>query len=170
MYRQNNQLVFIALGTNQGDKSENLDTAIDKIIEQTGPVLAMSKLYETDAWGLEDQEHFYNLVIAVDTDLTPQALLQKLLDIEKEMGRERIQKWGPRIIDLDILFYKNQIIDTPNLTIPHPDLQNRNFVLIPLLDICPFMNHPVKNVDVMQLYVDCSDTQEVRLVEEEEVI
>ena len=127
--------IYIGLGTNLGDRNSNLNKAIELISLQIGSVLKESTVHETKPWGKTDQPNFLNMVIKIETKLTPQQLLEKCLSIENEIGRVREEKWGPRLIDIDILYYNNEIINEENLIIPHPFIQEREFVLKPLNEI-----------------------------------
>ncbi len=144
---------YIALGTNLGERRANLRRAI----EMMGPgvrVLRKSPVYETTPWGVLDQPDFLNQVVAVETDLAPHRLLMELKRIEAEMGREQTVRYGPRIIDLDILFYNDEVIDLPSLTIPHPYLHERAFVLAPLNDLIPERAHPLLGKTVRQMLAE----------------
>jgi dihydroneopterin aldolase/2-amino-4-hydroxy-6-hydroxymethyldihydropteridine diphosphokinase len=136
-------LAFIGLGTNLGNREENLALARQKItaLPHTD-VTKFSSVYSTLPWGRTEQPEFLNQVVSIDTRLTPRELLEELLDIEKDMGRERIECWGPRIIDLDLLLYGDQVIKEPDLVVPHPWLTKRAFVLTPLLEIAPGLKMP----------------------------
>ena len=127
--------IYLGLGTNLGDRHLNLENAISLINQQVGKILKQSSIHETKAWGKTDQPDFLNLVIKIETKLVPQMLLQKCLSIENEIGRIREEKWGPRLIDIDILYYNDLIIDDENLKIPHPFINEREFVLNPLKEI-----------------------------------
>lgn len=144
-----------------GAKKTNLELAEIMIAKRIGDILNRSNLYETAAWGKEDQESFYNIAITVLTSRTPKEVLEELQIIESKMGRERIEKWGPRVIDIDIIFFGQEIINNDDLIIPHSELSNRNFVLTPLMDICPEYPHPVLDKTVAELYDTCTDTLEV---------
>ena len=111
----------------------------------------MSSLYESAPYGKEDQGYFYNMVAEVEVFMSPEELLKGLLDIEREMGRKREEKWGPRNIDLDILFYDDLVIESESLTVPHPDLENRVFILLPLFEIAPDFRHPVTGKSVARM-------------------
>lgn len=137
-----NVRVFIALGTNIGDRSANLQTA-KNLLPPYIEIVRESSIYETEPWGYADQPDFYNQVIEVRTDLEPMSLLITLKEIEKNMGREKSFRNAPRIIDLDILFYGKHIIHEDQLHIPHPELHKRAFVLIPLAEIAPDFVHPL---------------------------
>lgn len=148
--------VYIGLGANLGDRRRSVRRGADAIdrLDATR-VVNISDLYETPARFVEDQPDFINACVGARTSLGAQHLLEKLLEIEQRMGRvrgaEHVEK-GPRVIDLDILFYGHQVIDKPGLTIPHPDLHNRRFVLRPLLDIAPQLVHPILEKTVRQLF------------------
>lgn len=152
---------FLLIGGNMGNVAENLEKAIAHISQTCGEVVAISGVYATAAWGKTDQPDFLNQALEIRTALEPIALLQELLQIEREMGRERLEKYGPRIIDLDIIFYDQKVLDLKDLKIPHPQMTNRRFVLAPLAEIAPEMNHPVLNVSVSSLLSKCSDSSHV---------
>ena len=143
---------FIAMGTNLGDKLGNMKTALDKIEEKGNKVVLKSNIYETKPYGVKDQPIFYNAVIGVLTPYKPLALLNVLKTIEEEMGREETEKWGPRIIDLDIILYGDIILDDDRLKIPHPDFKNRDFVLRPLKEIARMIVDPVSEKTIGELY------------------
>ncbi len=156
--------VFLLTGGNMGDRAANLNLATHHIENRIGKIVIKSLVYETAAWGLTDQANFLNQVLEVSTTLEPQQLLEVIETIEKEMGRKRIQKMGPRIIDIDILFYNNDIINQSNLTIPHPAIANRRFVLIPLVEIAPALLHPLLKKTMAELEQACPDPLAVRLL------
>ena len=135
-------LVYLSLGSNIGDRAGNLNAAIDSL-RTLGKVVAISSFYETEPVEFTAQAWFLNCAVALDTEKKPQELLAAILDIEQQMGRRREQKKGPRIIDIDILLFGNLIVDDPGLTIPHPAMQGRRFVLEPLAEIAPDALHPV---------------------------
>jgi 2-amino-4-hydroxy-6-hydroxymethyldihydropteridine diphosphokinase len=149
--------IFLLLGTNVGDRFENLSEARKRL----GNVLRSSSVYATAAWGNTRQPEFYNQVIEIESDLSPADLLKRIWDIEKEMGRIRDEKWGPRVIDIDILFYNDQVIKTDLLTVPHPEIQNRKFTLVPLSELTD-MIHPLLKKNISKLLEECNDTLEVR--------
>ena len=153
---------YLLTGGNLGDREANLQTAATYIEQITGNIVAKSEIYETAAWGITNQEPFLNQVLLIETSFKPTEVLKKLLAIEEKMGRKRLVKFGPRVIDIDILFYNNEIIKLESLTIPHPEIQNRRFVLTPLNDIAPSYVHPVLNKNVHELLIDCKDLLEVR--------
>ncbi len=134
--------VFLSLGTNLGDREANLRNAITALAPQVRGTRE-SPVYETAPWGFEDQPSFLNMVVEGETDLPPLELLKFLKTLETELGRTPTFRYGPRLIDLDILFYDDLILQTPELTIPHPKLHERTFVLMPLVDLAPDFVHPV---------------------------
>lgn len=129
---------LIGLGSNMGDKAANIARAV-ALLTEPGDIrlVAASRLYRTAPWGVEDQDWFVNAAIAVATDLPPHALLARCLGVEDAMKRIRHERWGPRIIDVDVLAYRDCVIETPDLTLPHPRIAERAFVLVPLADIAP---------------------------------
>lgn len=136
-------IAYIAFGTNVGNREENINVAL-KMMEDRGlKIIKTSKIYVTEPYGYKDQPEFLNGAVEVETSLSCRELLNVLLNIEKDMGRVRHFKWGPRNIDLDIIFYNDEVIDEPDLKVPHPDMQNRDFVLKPLCDLNPNFVHPV---------------------------
>ncbi len=153
---------YILTGSNLGDKKKNLTTAYRFINEQCGTINKRSSIYETSAWGKTDQPDFLNQVLELNTSLTARQLIKKLQHIEQQMGRVRHEKYGPRIIDLDILFFNNEQYQLPSLIIPHPEIQNRRFTLIPLMDIAPEFVHPVFQKTISELLKKCPDQLEVK--------
>lgn len=145
--------VYLALGTNLGDRLANLRAAI-KSLPPDVSVLAESHVYETPPWGYADQPPFLNMAIKAETDLAPEALLTYLKQLEVELGRQQNFRWGPRLIDLDILFYNELVINTPPLVIPHPRLHERAFVLVPLMDVAPDLVHPVLQKKINDFLVE----------------
>lgn len=134
---------YLSLGTNLGDRAYYLARAVEALTEHPAiQVLARSSIYETEPWGLPDQPQFWNLVLQVETDLPPLELLKFCQHIETELGRKRLVRWGPRTIDIDILLYDNISSDLPELTLPHPRMEERAFVLIPLREIAPQLRLP----------------------------
>lgn len=149
--------IILHLGSNLGLRHQYLLKARHLLSEHLGKELASSACYETSAWGVEDQSAFLNIALHFQTQLTPQQALKLVLGIENEIGRQRIQKWGERCIDIDIIFYDDQIIDEEHLIIPHPWMQERRFVLIPLIDIIPDWVHPALGKTVEQMLQQCTD-------------
>lgn len=143
--------VYISYGSNMGDRYANIDTALNMIKSSGFNIIKNSKLYKTDPYGFTDQPEFVNGAAEIETDMDCRSVLYKLLDIESKMGRVRKFKWGPRVIDLDIIFFNNQIINEKDLVVPHPDMQNRFFVLKPLYEIAPDFIHPVLNISISEM-------------------
>ncbi|WP_155296226.1 2-amino-4-hydroxy-6-hydroxymethyldihydropteridine diphosphokinase [Spirosoma rigui] len=154
-------MLYLLLGANLGDRVATLRRAIDLIGERVGVVVQASGLYETAPWGVTDQPAFLNQVLAVDTSLTPEAVLIQTQAIEQELGRVRHEKWGARVIDIDILYAGDRVIQTPALTIPHPFLHERRFTLVPLAEIAPDFVHPVRQQTNRTLLAACTDTSDV---------
>ena len=143
---------YIALGSNIGDSKMYLDNAVKALNElPTSKVEVVSEYLVTPPYGVTDQPDFLNGCLKLQTLLYPEELLRELNRIEQEAGRERIIHWGPRTLDLDILFYDNEIIDTVELHVPHIDMENRDFVLKPMVEIAPYLRHPVLNLTMEQL-------------------
>jgi len=154
--------ILLSLGSNLGDRDGNLRTALEQLEEAGISVTRRSSLYETEPVELQTQPNFVNMVCEVKTQLSPDQLLKTCLAVERKMGRKRRQKWGPRKIDIDILFYGNKIIDQPQLQIPHPRLRQRRFVLIPLEEIQSSFRDPKTGKTLTQLSSLCPDRSWVR--------
>lgn len=153
--------VYLGLGSNMGPRAANLRTAAALISKNIGKIAKQSHMYETDPWGNTDQDSFYNQVLMINTTLDPREILSEISKIEREMGREKKEKWGPRLIDIDVLFYGKRIIRDKGLEIPHPELHKRNFVLVPLMEIAPDLEHPVLHEQIDELYIKSLDPGEV---------
>ncbi|WP_420150700.1 2-amino-4-hydroxy-6-hydroxymethyldihydropteridine diphosphokinase [Spirosoma sp.] len=156
-------MTFLLLGANLGDRVATLRRAVQLVTERIGTILLQSCLYETAPWGVTDQPTFLNQVIAVETELEPEAVLAQTQAIEQELGRVRLEKWGARIIDIDILYCDQRIIQTATLTIPHPYLHLRRFTLVPLAEIAPGFIHPILAKTTLDLLADCPDKNEVEI-------
>ena len=156
--------VYLGLGSNLGKREENLQNALAMIGEMTGRILISSSVYETEPWGFETKHRFLNMAIKLETMLLPSDLLECLLEIEKSMGRVRDKKqYSSRVIDIDILFYEDLDIAYHNLKIPHPHIQDRRFVLVPLVEIAPDLIHPVLQKSLKVLLNTCTDNSAVRI-------
>lgn len=153
---------YLLIGGNVGDRAANLQTALRRIAETCGTINSTSSLYETAAWGNTNQPSFYNQAVVVTTPLSPEGLMDQLLDIELEMGRIRTQKYGPRTIDLDILMIDDLVLNTEKLTIPHPQMHNRRFALLPLIEVAPTLIHPLFDQSIEVLLQNCPDTLDVQ--------
>lgn len=154
--------VYLLLGSNEGNRLEWFEKATLLLQDARCRIISQSAIYETAAWGLEDQPDFLNMALCVETTLNPQGLLALTQNIEALLGRQRTVRWGQRTLDIDILLFNQDIIDTPQLKVPHPQLQNRRFALIPLADIAPAYIHPVFNKSIATLLQECPDNLEVR--------
>jgi 2-amino-4-hydroxy-6-hydroxymethyldihydropteridine diphosphokinase len=148
---------FLITGGNIGNRRKNLETAAALIEKEIGNIIKSSKIYETDAWGITNQPAFYNQIHLVESKFSAKEILDKILNIEAKMGRVRTIKNAARIIDIDILFFNDELINEPNLIIPHPQIINRRFVLMPLNELVPEMIHPVFKKSIHDLLSNCKD-------------
>ena len=153
---------YLLLGSNMGDSKKQLSKAISAIEKKIGSVIRRSGLYQTEAWGKTDQPDFLNQVVIAETNLTAAQTMQAILLIETAMGRIRTKKNAPRIIDIDILFFNKAIINEKDLSIPHPAIQLRRFVLVPLNELSPKFVHPVLKKTNHQLLLKCPDKLNVK--------
>ncbi|MBB5439596.1 2-amino-4-hydroxy-6-hydroxymethyldihydropteridine diphosphokinase [Pedobacter sp. AK017] len=157
--------VYLLLGSNLGDRSELIKEAIEQIDKRIGQVFLTSAFYETSAWGKEDQPAFLNVAVGVNTALSPIQVLEMVLQIELDLGRVRHEKWGSRLIDIDIVLFGSKIVDNGSqLQIPHPQMQHRKFVLVPLAEIAPDSIHPVFKLTVSEILERLSDNLSVSKV------
>ena len=154
-------LVYLSLGSNLGDRESNLREAIQRLKAQ-GQVVSVSSFYETEPVEFTQQAWFLNCAVSLRTDESPSHLMARLLQIERGMGRQRLQKKGPRIIDIDILLFGDQVADTPELTIPHPAMAQRRFVLEPLAEIARDLRHPILKKTIRELLEELPPGQAVR--------
>jgi 2-amino-4-hydroxy-6-hydroxymethyldihydropteridine diphosphokinase len=157
-------IVYIALGTNLGERSANLQEAT-RMLEKAVKTRRLSPIYETPPWGYLDQPAFLNQVLEVETDLSPQDLHSYTKQVESRVGRTKTFRFGPRKIDLDILFYDDLVLETENLAIPHPRIEGRGFVLVPMSDLAPDLRHPVLGKTILQL---CAESDRTGIVQFEE--
>jgi 2-amino-4-hydroxy-6-hydroxymethyldihydropteridine diphosphokinase len=157
-------ITYLLLGSNEGDRQEWLRQAMEQIKERIGVITKRSAVYSTAAWGLEEQPDFLNMAIEVETNLPARELLTGINAIEQALGRQRTVKWGQRTLDIDILFYGNEIIDETDLKVPHPALQDRRFALAPLNEIAAGYVHPHFKKTIRALLAECDDPLEVSVV------
>jgi 2-amino-4-hydroxy-6-hydroxymethyldihydropteridine diphosphokinase len=156
--------VYLLLGSNMGNSKIQLAIAQQKIMETVGKIVDVSEVYKTAAWGNENQPDFLNQVLIITTRKSPSLLIKQVLAVEKAMGRVRTIKNAPRVIDIDVLFFNNEIIDTKKLIVPHPEIQNRRFVLVPLVELDPKLIHPLLNKTVTKLLKECKDKLNVQKI------
>lgn len=149
--------VYLLTGSNLNDPETQVAIAFDLLEAYCGNIVAASSLYGSAPWGIRDQPEFINQAICLETDFSATTLLKRILGIEKEMGRERLFKMGPRIIDIDILLFNDDLVDEPGLTVPHPLLPQRRFALEPLAEIAPFVIHPALKKNIETLLQECTD-------------
>lgn len=153
--------IFVLLGSNEGDPFANLITARECIRKDGAAIVRSSSLYKTAAWGMKEQPDFINQVLEISSTHPPHALLERLLLIEQRMGRVRRHKWGPRLIDIDLLLYRQEIVNSATLVIPHPGIIHRRFTLAPLAEIAPDLVHPVLKKTISELLDACADNSPV---------
>ena len=153
---------YLLIGGNEGDRLTNLAEARKYVASAAGTLLQVSSVYETAPWGRTDQPDFLNQALELATSLDGPSLMRVILAIEEKMGRQRLEKYGSRIIDIDILFFNDAIIQEPGLVVPHPEIPNRRFVLAPMEEIAPSYRHPVLGQTIAQLLAACKDPLEVK--------
>jgi len=160
--KKRDNLAYIGIGSNLGDKARNCREAMERIgAAGENKLVGRSSLYRTEPWGNEEQDWFVNAVIAIRTSFDPDGLLQHLKNVEEQLKKKKEERWGPRNIDLDILFFNDEILKTPGLTVPHPFLHLRRFVLVPLQEICPDFIHPQLKLSVGELLERTNDEKKV---------
>ena len=157
--------IYILLGSNMGNRLEYLREAENLLIAEHIQIIDESSIYETEPWGNSDQGWFLNVALQIETTKDPEELLESLLNVEQKLGRIRKEKWGERSIDIDVLYYHDQVSETKKLTLPHPGIPDRKFTLILLAEMCPLENHPVLGKTHMQLLAECSDELDCRLTD-----
>lgn len=157
--------IYLLLGSNLGNSKEILDHAVSEIEHDIGDIINASSIYKTKAWGIEDQPDFLNQVVEIESSFSPEVLLEKVNEIEEKLGRVRLIKWQARIIDIDILYYGNVIIKSKDLVIPHPENENRNFVLAPMAEIAPDFIHPVLKLPQKKLLKNSKDDLAVDVID-----
>ena len=157
-------LVYLSIGSNLGDSKRIIDQSISQIDQNIGTLQKRSSLYKTQAWGKENQDDFLNACIIIDTELDCESVLKLCQLIEKNIGRKKTEHWGPRQIDIDIIFYENECIDNKALNIPHPLMHKRRFVLEPLNEIASDKLHPIMNKSVASLLKDLKDSKTTQIL------
>jgi len=156
-------LIYLSLGSNLGRREQHLEEALKLIESRIGRIMAKSSFYESEPWGYTSENWFCNCCVSLRSNLQPLVLLDSLLALEKEMGRERRGTgYGDRIIDIDLLFYGDKRLDHPRLSLPHPSMGDRRFVLIPLAEIAPELIHPLTRLSISKMLQNCTDNTEVR--------
>jgi 2-amino-4-hydroxy-6-hydroxymethyldihydropteridine diphosphokinase len=153
--------IYFIIGGNLGDRLALIEECKQKIKKILGPILRSSSIYESESWGETNNPNYLNQVLFIESKFSAKEVLEKALEIEKELGRTRDKKWESRLIDIDILFFNDEIIEEKNLIIPHPHLQNRKFVLVPLNEIASEFVHPVLKTTISNLLDNCSDNLKV---------
>lgn len=153
-------IAYIGIGSNFGNRKENCEKAVNLFSRKGIEVLKCSSFYETEPWGVKEQPKFINAAVEAETDLKPEELLKTIKGIESDLGRGSVIRWGPRLIDLDILLYNDLVVKTNNLEIPHPGVKNRAFVLKPLSEIAPDKIHPVLKKRIKSLLLECLEPSE----------
>lgn len=157
--------IYLLLGSNIGNRLEYLREAESHLIENGIIVIDESSVYETEPWGKSEQDWFLNVMLQVETSLKSNDLMRTLLSIEKELGRIRKEKWGERCIDIDIIYYHGEHLDSEFLSLPHPGIKDRRFTLIPLVEMCPMAIHPTLSKSHIELLAECDDQLDCRLTD-----
>ena len=157
--------IYLSLGSNLGDKLQNIEAAIELIGRQLGSHLEVSRIFESTPWGYSSENLFYNCCLSIVTRLEPLPLMEEILSIEKTLGRKRgVEGYSDRLIDIDLLFYEEEILDHPQLKVPHPSLEQRRFVLEPLSDIAPNLVHPIEGITVREMLKRCTDPGVIKVL------
>ena len=149
--------IYLLLGSNIGNRLAYLKEAATLLSKENIIIIEESSIYETEPWGPKDQDWFLNVILEISTSYDPKELLEVVLKIESELGRVRKEKWGERCIDIDILYFKNEVVDDTNLSLPHLGIPNRKFTLMPLAEMCPLEKHPTLDKTQMELLAECTD-------------
>ena len=157
--------IYLLMGSNLGNRMAYLREAARLLSKAGIQIIDESSIYETEPWGPQDQGWFLNVILEISTALEPQLLLDTILSVEKQLGRERKKKWGERCIDIDILYYQDQVVNTDALNIPHPGIPDRRFTLIPLVEMTPLAVHPTLKKNQMELLAACSDPLDCKLTD-----
>ncbi len=157
--------IYLLLGSNMGNRLEYLREAENLLIREGIHILDESSVYETEPWGKKDQDWFLNVILQIDTNKQPAELMESLLEVEKQLGRIRQEKWGERCIDIDILYYHDKVIASEDLTLPHPGIPQRKFTLVLLAEMCPLELHPITGKTQIQLLADCTDDLDCKLTD-----
>jgi len=160
--------IYLLLGSNLGDRKEIVFRALSMIEADIGPVIRRSSVYQTDAWGVVDQPDFLNMAVEIESEMRSAQVLEKIQDIERSLGRIKYGKWGSRLIDIDILYFGDEVIKTEQLTIPHPHIQERRFTLVPMCELAPDLKHPRLKKTQCELLESCRDRLEVKRLESPE--
>jgi 2-amino-4-hydroxy-6-hydroxymethyldihydropteridine diphosphokinase len=154
-------IIFLQLGSNMGEREEYLKNASELLATEIGVIQKESKIYESVPWGVENQSNYLNQVLEIRSELSAEEVLERVLQIEDKIGRIRNEKWGERIIDIDVLLFNDSIVEKDGICIPHIHLHNRKFVLIPLNEVAPSFIHPKYNKTIEELLSECKDIESV---------
>jgi 2-amino-4-hydroxy-6-hydroxymethyldihydropteridine diphosphokinase len=150
--------IFLLLGSNLGDREKYLTDALQQLEVQQLKILKYSSVYSTEPWGMTEQDGFLNVAVQMESEMNAFEILEHVQKVELNLGKEKIIKWGPRTIDIDLLYFNGEIIETDKLVVPHPEIQNRSFTLVPMIDLDPDFVHPVLKKSQVQLLNECTDS------------